>query len=131
MSVKLYKIFNQGDKPACQSYSIATLVSSLLNKEVDADKLFSECDRNGGGTNLKAALAWCKEKGVPMIDGTRVKIDYFFFVPNITGFKSAIDNNGGVVVGYCLHDRDRLENRIVDGVLSRRPYDVHAMVVYD
>lgn len=129
--MKLYKIYNQLDKPACQSFAIATLVSSLLCKDVDAFKLFSECDRAGGGTNLKAALRWCKEKGVPLMDGTRVKIDYMFFIPNSTGFKYAIDKHGGFVVGYCLHDRDRLENRIIDGVLSRRPLDNHAMCVYD
>lgn len=128
---QIYKIFDQGNKPACQSYAIATLVSHLLKKLVDAEKLFAECDRAGGGTNLKSALRWCKEQGVPMMDGTRQMIDYMFFVPNNTGFKAAIDEHGGAVVGYCLHDRDRLENRIVDGRLSRRPLDVHAMAVYD
>jgi uncharacterized protein YvpB len=64
-----------------------------------------------------------------MIDGTRQAIDYMFVIPNISGLKQAIDEYGGLVIGYRLHDRDRLENRIVDGILSRRPLDCHAMVI--
>lgn len=122
------EIDNQGNLPACQSFGIGTLTTAKSGRKANSLALFNEVDRNGGGTNAKEAIRHCEEQGIPMVDGTRLKVKFNFINPTVTNLQKAVDEEGGFVFGYRLHDRDRLENRMDEhGILTRRPLDTHFM----
>lgn len=130
--IEVTHIFDQGNLPACQSFAVATLVTALTRKEVDAVKLFNMCNRGGMGTNLPRVLDICCKQGVPMVDGTIQKVTTGMVNRNISDLRYNIDRHGGIVVSYDLYDKDPIERRIdTNGMLCRRPWSLHAMAITD
>jgi hypothetical protein len=49
----------------------------------------------------------------------------------LSDLKKAFKISGMLLIEYCLHDGDPFSGRVVDGVLTRQPWDSHGLVIYD
>lgn len=96
-------ILNQGAKQSCSSYAVSGVVNYWLRKAgkaqlVDADKLYSECSPKGEGQVLGVVLQYCKDKGVPLNDGTRVFVkDFLMHLPSWAEAEAALSSGPMVI----------------------------------
>ena len=135
--ITLPRILNQGDTPSCISYAVAGLASYYLqqkgiNDSIDAMKLYQVTERvPGQGANAFTILDYGKRVGLPGVSGKHYKIREVGTVQqSISQLERELDQHGGIIITYSLHDKDPLNDRInTNHVLSRAPLDVHALVV--
>lgn len=131
--IQLPKILDQKSLPACIVFAISGLANFYLKQrgiddEIDAAKFFSLAARNPSGTNEHAAFKYGIEKGMPSMKGKIYKIkEYTFISPGIGNIQKALQQNGGLILGYKLH-AGNFNNRIVNGSLTP-PDDSHGMVI--
>jgi len=81
----------------CSAYSIAGYLEWLFfnelkqAKQVDAEAFAKETTLHGEGQKLGVVLDYAKQKGVPLVDGTRYKIkDYQRYLPQWTIAESGL-----------------------------------------
>lgn len=130
------KILDQKGVPACAAYAVAGLANYYLEQkgiedEIDALALFNNCERGGIGTNIMKCLQYGKDKGFTSLKGSKYYVREFSPVAkSISEIERNIDQHGGLVCAYALHDKDSFNSRLDSKfVLSREPWDVHAMVM--
>jgi hypothetical protein len=135
--ITLPKILDQGNTPACISYAIAGLANYYLKEKgiddtIDAMKLYQVTERvPGSGANASTIINYGKSIGLPGVSGKSYKIREVGAVQqSISQIERELDQHGGLIFTYALHDRDQFEDRLTTNhVLSRAPLDVHGLVM--
>lgn len=129
------KILDQKNSPSCIAFAVSGLGNYYLSlkgidDEIDPIALFNETERGGNGANAIRVLNWGKETGLPTKTGRRFFIrEWQSVAQSISQIEKGISQHGGLVFTYDIHDKDPLQNRLKDGLLTRAPLDTHAMIL--
>ena len=134
--IKLPKILDQKSTPSCAAFAVAGLANYYLQQkkvadEIDPMALFNAVERGGNGTNLTRVLQYGVDEGLPAVSGKRYKLrEWFPVAQSMSELERNLDQHGGLVCTYSMHDKDPLTKRMDDNaVLTREPWDKHAMVI--
>lgn len=134
--ISLPKILNQGSIPGCASFAVAGLSDYYIklkgiDDSIDPIALFNACERGGNGTNITQTIEYGKAEGLPSVKGNRYFIrEWRPVAQSISELERNLDQHGGLVCTYSLHDKDPFVKRLDENaVLSRPPMDLHALVI--